>query len=325
MSGLRLLGSCLAAAVLVGWVTAAGVSAAGAQRAGLKITVFPRQVAQGGLEQLAAAVPGSAKCSLTVRYANGRRQALGNFAAGIVGGLEWTWGVPTAAGVGTARARVACAGIGARTGTFVVERLHRSSVAVVKRGFTQLPDGNGGTTISWGIVLRNHSHKEARGVQLELNFLDAAGHLIIQDGGSVAGIAPGARYYEADVERTAGFPVVAKIAVSVRVSRRKSGSALPIAPTATDLQLSADSFDGSALVEGTVTNDGTEQLSSRTGIVVVFFNSAGEVIGGASTPLPSTLAPGAQTTFEIDTAPGGPPASHVAQVGVQVDPLYGSG
>src|SRR5262249_55816943 len=108
---------------MVIFVSALGVlltSSAGAARAhpqGVKITTLPHHRTQGDVEELDATVSRSVRCSLTVRYANGKRQQVGREQ---VRGHQvwWTWLVPTTAGVGKAKARVTCGGAGARTGTF---------------------------------------------------------------------------------------------------------------------------------------------------------------------------------------------------------------
>ena len=137
------------------------VTAAQGSSRGVRITSLPRHVAQGGLEHLNAAVSGSMSCSLTVRYANGKKQALGRKPV-IAHRVAWTWRVPTMAAVGKATARVSCRGLGSRAGTFTIKRrLVPASVAVVKSGLSQVPDEfDSGTTISYGVVLVNRSNDE---------------------------------------------------------------------------------------------------------------------------------------------------------------------
>lgn len=266
----------------------------------------------GEAEHLAAHVPRSAKCSLTVRYANGKRQPLGRFSADVDHGREWMWGVPQFASVGKARARVACGKFGTTTGTFVVRRPHAFGVAVTKRGFTLLLDGRNGTAVSWGVVVVNHSLKEVRGVRVDVNFVDASGNLLLQDGFRVKGIAPGAMYYAADQEYTAGYPALARILTVVRGGR--SSLHAVAAPAVANVQVSEDA-EGSAVVRGSLTNNGATQLSN-VGVCAVFFNGAGRDIGGACSVSPAVISPGGQATFEIDAGPGGPPASSAARVGV---------
>jgi hypothetical protein len=86
--------------------------------------------------------------------------------------------------------------------------------------------------------------------------------------------------------------------------------------------LSADQYDGSVIVDGNVTNEATTDLSSLSEISAVFFNAAGNVVGGAFTFPPFALPPGAQTAFEINTL--SLQASGISQVQVSVEPHYGS-
>jgi hypothetical protein len=194
--------------------SAVAVTAAQARSPGIRLTLAFHRITQGDIEILNATVPRSGTCSLTVRYANGRRQPLGDYhEQGHQ--VSWEWLVPPRAAVGRAKARVACGGSEARSGAFVVRRRPYSSVAVVQRGFTQLRNGRGGTNISWGVVLVNRSQQEARNVTVYANFLDAAGDLVLTDFVRVAGIAPGATYYAGSVADTAGFPVATRLVAVV--------------------------------------------------------------------------------------------------------------
>jgi hypothetical protein len=302
--------------------SAVAVTAAQARSPGIRLTLAFHRITQGDVEILNATVPRSGTCSLTVRYANGRRQPLGDYhEQGHQ--VSWEWLVPPRAAVGRAKARVACGGSEARSGAFVVRRRPYSSVAVVQRGFTQLRNGRGGTNISWGVVLVNRSQQEARNVTVYANFLDAAGDLVLTDFVRVAGIAPGATYYAGSVADTAGFPVATRL-VAVVNGTHDTPQTLA-SPDVTNVLVSAGDGDGSTVVSGDVTNDGTTQLSSDAVIFAVLFDGAGKVIGGGLGFPPSALAPGAEGAFEIHTGPGGPPASSVSQVRLSADPEYGSG
>jgi hypothetical protein len=146
----------------------------------VKIThLFPR-ITQGQVEFLDAEVSRSGTCSLRLEYANGTRQTLARERV-TYHEVSWTWLVSTSAAVGKATARLACTRLGVKTGTFVVKRRSPSSVHVIKRGFTQLNDGNGGTTLSWGVELVNRSQKEARDVTVFANFLEADGGFVLTD------------------------------------------------------------------------------------------------------------------------------------------------
>jgi hypothetical protein len=89
----------------------------------------------------------------------------------------------------------------------------------------------------------------------------------------------------------------------------------------TDVQLSADQFDGTAIVNGDVTNEDAGNLSDFAEISAVFFDAAGHIVGGDYTFPEFALPPGAQTAFEIDTLNF--PESGIAQTKVSVDPYYG--
>jgi hypothetical protein len=307
-------------------VSALAVTTAQARVQGIRITSLPRHVTQGSLEHLNATVSrGPAKCSLTIRYASSKRKALGSKAV-LAHRIAWTWRVPRAAEVGKASARVSCKGLAAKTRTFIVKRrLTPASVTVVKSGLTQVPDGyDNGTTISYGLVLVNHSQDEdARDVEVDVNLLDAAGNAVASETKYISGGIPaGDTYYVGDQVFTNDATTVSRLAAFLKVAESKPRSLL--APPVTNLRLSADQLDGSVVVDGDVTNEGTQQLSGLAQIDAVFFNSAGNVVGGGYTYPPFALPPGAQTAFEIDTWPNGPQASHVSEVKVSVEPNYGS-
>jgi hypothetical protein len=309
----------------LGALLAVSAATADARPRGVRITSLTGHVAQGSLEHLNATVSRpSGKCSLTIRYANGTKQALGRKRVRSHR-VAWTWRVPPSAAVGKARARVFCGRAGVRTGSFTVKKaLMPASVVVTDSGLTQVPDGfDSGTDISYGVVLVNRSQDEdASQVEVDVNLLDAAGNAVASDSQLLpGGIPAGATFYLGGFVNTNDSTAVTHLSTIVKVAESLPRSL--IVPAVTNVRLSSDDFDGSAVVDGDVTNEGTSTLSSFAEISAVFFNSAGKVIGGGFTFPPFDLPPGAQTAFEIDTSPG-PQASAVSQVKVSVDPDYGS-
>ena len=300
------------------------VATAAAGSRGVRITSLPGHVAQGGIEHLNAAVSTrAARCSLTVRYASKKKQALGRKQV-ITHRIAWTWRVPATAAVGKASARVSCDGHAAKTGRFVVKRrLVPASVTVTQSGLTQVPDGvDSGTNISYGFVLVNHSQDEdARDVEVDINFLDAAGNAVATDSQILlGGIRAGTNFYMGGLVLTNSSTVVTHMAAFVKVGESSPRSL--VAPAVTNVRLSADPYDGTVILDGDVTNEATSNLSLLAEISAVYFNSAGKIVGGGLTFPPFALPPGAQTAFEIDTL-GTPLASSVAQAKVSVDPDYG--
>ena len=164
--------------------------------------------------------------------------------------------------------------------------------------------------------------KTPKDVEVDVNLLDAAGNAVVADQEFVIGLPAGATFYLGNEVGTNGATPVTRLAASVKVGESAPRSL--VAPAVTNVRLSADPYDGSAIVDGDVTNEGTADLSSFAEISAVLFNSAGNVIGGDSTSPPFSLPPGAQTAFEIDTGPGGPQSSGVSQVRVSVDADYGT-
>jgi hypothetical protein len=310
---------------VLGALLAVAVATADARSRGVRITSLHAHVAQGSLEHLKAAVSRPAgKCSLTVTYANGKKQALDRKRVRSHR-VAWTWRVPRSAAIGRARARVFCGSAGAKARSFTVEKaLLPASVVVTDSGLTQVPNGfDSGTEISYGLVLVNRSQDEdAREVEVDVNLLDAAGNAVASDAQFLlGGISAGTTFYLGGFASTDDSTAVTHLSTFVKVAESTPRALVP--PAVTNVRLSPDESDGSAVVNGDVTNEGTTNLSSFAEISAVFFNSAGKVIGGGLTFPPFDLPPGAQTAFEIDTSPG-PQASAVSQVKVSVDPDYGS-
>jgi hypothetical protein len=292
------------------------VSTATAGSPGVRITSLPGHVAQGGLEHLNATVSkGSEKCSLTVRYANGKKQVLGR--KPVLGRrVAWAWQVPRTAAVGTAHAQVSCPGVGARTGTFRVIRA--AKVVVTRSGFTEHTINGSGTTISYGLALVNRSpNADASDIDIQVVLLDSAGHVIDRFDQFILGrIRAGTTFY-AGGYAFAG-ELVTHIAFSVIGWSTQPSSLAP--PTITNLQVST-AHDGSVLLDGDITNEATKNLSSASELEAVFFNTAGQIIGGTQKPLGVEVLPGAQAPFEL-TSLLVPQASDVAQTKFDVAPHY---
>lgn len=130
------------------------------------------------------------------------------------------------------------------------------------------------------------------------------------------------------LSRTGTFVVARRPTAVARISAvAKVSYGMPkalISPVVSNVRFSADAADGSVVVDGDVTNEATKNLSSLAEISAVFFDGAGNIIGGGFDFPSFGLPPGAQTAFEIDTGPGGPQASTVAQVKISVDSDYGN-
>jgi hypothetical protein len=222
---------------------------------------------------------------------------------------------------------VSCLGVGARTGTFTVKpHLVPAKIAVVQSGLTQVPNGNNnGTSISYGLVLVNRSpNEDASGVSINITLIDTAGNAVAAFGQFIVGsIRAGTTFYTGGNTGTIGPTTISHLAITVTNGSSPKSSETP--PELTNLQLSADPYDGTVALNGEITNEATAFLSSLTEIDAVVFNKAGKIVGGGGTgvlPGLQALPPGGGEPFEIDTF-GVVQASNVAQAKVSVAPFYG--
>ncbi len=262
-------------------------------------------------------------CSLTVKYANGKKQALGR--KPVLGRrVAWAWQVPRTAAVGRARSKVSCPGVGARTGTFKVTlRLVPATVVVAQSGFTQGPtSSDGGTTISYGLKLVNRSpNEDASSTSIHVVLLDAAGNAVAASNQLILGsIRAGTTFYTGGYAYTTDSTVITHLAFSVEALSKPRSSLAP--PAVTNIQVSSDSAGG-VVIDGDITNEATTDLSSGSELDAAFFNQAGEIVGGTADPLLVELPPGAQDSFELISL-GIPRASAVAQTKFDVAPYYGN-
>jgi hypothetical protein len=310
-------------AVTLGVLSTAVVTTASARTENVTITSLPSHVAQGGLQHLNAAVSkGSGTCSLKVRYANGKKQALGR--KPVLGRhVAWEWQVPRAAAMGKAQARVSCPGAGVRTRTFkVTRRLVPATLAIAQSGFTQGPvEYGGGTTVSYGLKLVNRSpNEDASTIGIDVTLLDAAGNAVAVSNDIILGSIPaGATFYTGGYAYTNDSTVITHLSYSVTAGSTPHSSDAP--PAITNLTVS-DNADGTVSIDGTITNEASKDLSGGSTGNAAFFNQAGQIIGGHSDPLLfSDLPPGAHSSFDV-TSLGIPQASAVSQVKFDVAPYY---
>jgi hypothetical protein len=291
-----------------------------------KVTIgsLPSHVVQGQLQHLNAVVRGpSPRCTLSINSLGGQGQVLGAKRV-LRHKVAWAWQVPPTAAVGTAVARVACGKAGRGVGHFTVDkRLVPADVTVAKSGLTQVLNPYGSETdVSYGLILVNHSQDEdATDVEIDINLLDAAGNAVASERGYLAAIPAGGTFYYGDWH--SGYPETAITALAATIRIGQSKPRAISAPAISNVRITTDPYDypveGGTDLEGDVINQGTSDLSSLALITAVFFDAAGNVIGGASTFPPFGLPPGAQAAFEMDSPVQ---ASAVASTGVSAEPEY---
>ena len=169
--------------LVVGIVALAAAGSAGAKSAPPRFGFIPQRVFQGKQASISVLAPrAGVPCTLAVAYANGAKQdGLASVVADS-GRAQWTWTLPLTAPVGPAVASVSCGGSARITRRFTVVggTVLPSKLEVAAQGWSQRPDTFGsGSSVSYGVQLRDPTAKrDATGVTVQVNFLDAAGTVL---------------------------------------------------------------------------------------------------------------------------------------------------
>jgi len=150
------------------------------------------------------------------------------------------------------------------------------TVAVEQAGFAV-----GGTQLGYGVVLRDTSStRDAVGVTVTVNVVDAANRVLRTDTSRISGIPAGETYYfGGDVFLDAG---AAPASLQVTARAESDQAKRLAAPPVSGLTAVADAA-GRTHLRGALTNPSTKPMSSLTRISGVVFDAAGNVIGGGVT------------------------------------------
>jgi|1186.fasta_scaffold01376_2 hypothetical protein len=292
-------GSCRTILLLTGlllpalWCTLAA-GAASARQGEVVFLTSPASAAQGSTVRatvvVSRAVP---RCTGTLRHA-------GTSSAKVVAVVRlrasFAWRLPATAAPGTWTIAVKCGRAGSAFGSFKVTRRTTPPaavmVAVEKSGFSVA-----GTELGYGVVLRDTSAtRDAVGVTVTVNVVDAANRVLRTDTSHLSGIPAGSTYYfGGDVFLDAGS-APASLQVSVRTEgdqpKRLAG------PQVAGLTATADAA-GRVHLHGELTNTATQPMSSLTRISGVVFDTAGNVIGGGVTFPTAPVRPNDHFDFDL--------------------------
>jgi len=168
-------------------------------------------------------------------------------------------------------------------------------VAVEKTGL-----GPGGPQVGYGIVLRNTAtNRDAIGVTLTVNFLDAGGAVLKSEVSRIPGIPAATTSYFGGVVSLDAGTTAASLQASVQV---EAGQPTRLRPPPVSGVHAVDT-GGTVHVEGVVSNQTTRPISTLTRLSAVVFDPAGNVIGGGFTFPAATIQPNEQSQFDI-TVPG---------------------
>lgn len=310
---------------LLGVLCVASVAGAAVETsASLRFSFLPQKAFQGQPAALAVAVrPSGVRCTASVRYTDGRGQALGAVVARS-GRAAWRWTLPAAARIGLATASVSCARAGRISRTFAVSGSPAAPARVIvqKNGFSQRVRFSS-REVSYGLVLANPSpEKDALDVSVLVNFVDATNRVVKTDTTSVAGVAAGSQYFLGSSTTIPDGTPVSKLEIVTRIGGQAPKS-VHYAPTA-DVQVLQSLYDLGFVgaVQGQMTNDLPSFVLSNAQVSAVIFDPAGEVIGGGTGYGSAALLPGVRAYFQASLGLSAVPIDRAATAGVSVSGRY---
>jgi hypothetical protein len=283
-------------------LTLSAASAAAGTSTGLRFSRLPGRAIAGGPVTIAVAqTAGEPLCALSVHYAGGAMQQGLQPARAVGQGASWSWSIPDSAQAGMARLTVSCADHQRLSGQLlVVGSLIAPRISVEKDGFSVRAHSYGGSDVSYGVILRNHSpNADALNVNVLVNFVLGNGHLLGSASTTVPAIAAGSSY---PLGSNLGFPGAAPIArlevvVQVKAHARHTGHPpaldnILIEPSTTDQGWVND-------VAGELINNDSSQLLQNAQLSAVIFDAQGNILGGGSGSTYNPLPPGTRVVFKL--------------------------
>jgi hypothetical protein len=315
----------LALATLVAIGVFAG-SASG-RAAGVRFVSGNSRVVQGNEATMSVSVqPGTARCSLSVRYKSGARQK-GLPTVVAKGGLaSWTWTVPRLVQPGPARVTASCAGAG-RTSKIlmVIGQVIPPKIHVVKSGWSVRPYPYGGSGVSYGVILANESKtRDALDVKVLVNFVMADNRLIGSATTRLDAIQAGTEHALGGELNFSGSAPIARLEVVVEVGRGGPGTRSK--PGISSARVLPSPFEPQwcGSVEGEVQNDHPSRTLQSFQLSTVVLDAAGNVIGGGTGYGFASLPPAARVFFKISNGMRPIPLYKAASALVSVVPTYKS-
>jgi hypothetical protein len=317
----------LTAVALLALVVVSGAAARPEGASTVRFGSMPRQLVKGELAAVTAAVkPARASCTLSGRFADGRRRSLG--ATRAVGGrAEFRFRVPDEAAAGTARLTVACRGAGSRTTALRVVAAEggRASVRVDQRGFSQRWRGFS-SSVSYGLVLSNPSpSRDAVAISAVVNFVDESNRVVQTHTQRLAGIRAGSMSYLGGFVNIPEGIAVTRLEVNFRHGQAPRGTLRE--PPTEDLRITPQIGDPAFVgaVQGQVLNDHPRYLLGSAKISIVVFDAAGNVTGGTQAYASAVLLPGARSYFSGSGGLNAVPFANAVTARTTVEPTYAAG
>jgi len=258
----------------------------------------PKVSPRGVLTVRASVLPKTTSCKLTLRGPSAHVVKL-PAKRGRSGKLDWTYRVPNGAVAGNWTTRATCGKTTSAARSFVVEApVLKANVVATNSGFTQNTDSSTGALISYGVVLNNSaSNVDALNVAVTVAFTDTNGDSVSTQTTTLTGIPAGGTFYLGGLTSSNVSLTVASMKVSVTVGSTQAHRLT--LPPVSGLSLQTDEFDDGN-VTGTFSNPYAKPIPSNGQIYVVYLNSQGAVIGGASESAGASVEPGGSVAFGLD-------------------------
>ena len=315
-----------AVAVLTGLCLATTAGASIDVTSSLRFGFVPQKAFPGQPASLSVVVrPSGVRCNASMRYADATVQRLQSVVA-RAGKASWRWTIPAKTKRGPASATVTCgkAGRGLRNFAVVGPPSAPAEVAISKSGFSQRVRVNS-RNVSFGIVLTNPSpENDALGVTVLVNFIDSTDRVVATTTKRIGAVGAGSAFYLGGSTSIPDGTPVSKLEIVPRIGSQAAKRLL--GPPTSDVLIQASRFDPGwvGAVVGQVQNDHPTMLLSSAQVSVVVFDSAGNVIGGATGSGTGGLLPGIRAYFSASSGASSIPSDQAFSAGVSVLGRYQS-
>jgi hypothetical protein len=314
-------------AVAIALAAIAAGSASAASQWTLRFSFVPQRAYQGQPAAVSVLVkPSTARCSLSVKYVDGSTQkGLGMIHASS-GRALWKWNLSDVAPAGPARATVACGRSGSLSRVFTVVggSLRHSKLTIVNTGYSQRPDRFGpGSSVSYGVVLNNPSDTEdAQSVSVQVNFLDATNHTLQSASNRIGVVRAGSTFNLGGNQAISTQTPVVKLEIIVQTDSYVKAATHE--PAVENVHIVPSSFEPNWVgeVDGDLINDDPTNTLTNAQIYVVLFDSAGNVVGGGTGFMFSTLPPGTRVYMSATSGFTSVPTAKATTAAISIVPTY---
>ena len=269
-------------------------------------------------------VPGSPRCSLSVRYKSGAKQKGLRTVRAAGGHASWTWQVPRRVQPGPARVTASCAGAGRATRRLmVIGQVLPPKIDVVQTGWSARPYPYGGTGVSWGVILSNTSKtQDALDVEVLCNFVMADNRLIGSATQRIADISADSKHATGGELQFPGGAPISRLEIVVEIGR--AGPATHKKPGLSFIRVMPSVFEPewTGEIDGEVQNDDPAKTIQYVELSGVVFDSSGNILGGGTGFAVATLPPAARMAMKISNGLSSILYGKAASAMVSVVPHY---